>query len=211
MTRLLRSTALLLLLPGAAAAQQGSFAITRGADTVASESVTLDSAGFTGTLIRGKGANSERIKYQVTVVDGTAPLVELGVWRGDDPAESKARQNARVIFKEDSVAIDEANDKTGVSTRLFETQRGALPYLNLSTAFLELATRRAAGRDSVAVPFFNLSGGQTLAATVKRISADSVSLALGRIELRLKVDPRGAILGGAVPAQGLVIARGGVP
>lgn len=201
----------LVLLPTALAAQQGSFAIIRGSDTVASESFTPDSAGFTGTLVRGMGPTRERIRYQVTVVDGSAPLVEVGVWRGDDPAESKSRQSARVIFKDDSVAVDEANDRSGVSTRVFETQRNALPYLNLSTAFLELATRRAAGRDSVAVPFFNLSGGQTMVGTVQRISADSVRLALGRIELRFKVDSKGAILGGAVPAQGLVIARGGVP
>lgn len=209
MIRNLRLTAFLTLLPAALAAQQGSFAVVRGTDTVAAETFTHDSAGMTGTLVRGLAANRERIKYQVTEVGGIIPMLELAAWRGDDPDEVKARQNVRVIFKEDSVAVDEANDKNGVSTRLFETRKNAVPYLNLSTAFLELATKRAAKQDSAAVPFFNLNGGQTITGTVKRLSPDSVSLSLGNILFRFKVDAAGAILGGAVPSQGLTIVRGG--
>lgn len=209
MIRTLRLTALLTLLPAALAAQQSSFAVVRGHDTVASETFTLDSAGMTGTLTRGLATARERIKYQVTEVDGKIPMLELAAWRGDDPDGVKARQNVRVIFKDDSVAVDEANDKNGVSTRLFETRKDAVPYLNLSTAFLELATKRAAKQDSAAVAFFNLNGGQTLTGTVKRLAPDSMSLSLGSIQFRFKVDRTGAILGGAVPAQGLTIVRGG--
>jgi hypothetical protein len=209
MIRTLRVASILTLLPAALAAQQGSFAVVRGHDTVAAETFSHDSAGITGTLVRGLAANRERIKYQVTEVGGVIPMLELAAWRGDDPDGVQARQNVRVIFKDDSVAVDEANDRSGVSTRLFETRKNAVPYLNLSTAFLELATRRAAKQDSAAVAFFNLNGGQTITGTFKRLSPDSVSLSLGTIQFRFKVDQTGAILGGAVPAQGLTIVRGG--
>jgi hypothetical protein len=209
MTRILLVTSLVALLPAALPAQQATFAVVRGTDTVASESFAPDSAGLSGTLVRGTAASRERIKYQITMVEGLTPLVELAAWRGDDPEGAKARQNVRVIFKEDSVAVDEANDRSGVSTRLFETQRNAVPYLNLSCRFLQLATQRAAGQDSVSVPFFNLNGGQTISGLVKRIDRDSVTLDLGRIQFRLRVDPSGTILGGSVPSQGLTIVRGG--
>ena len=52
-------------------------------------------------------------------------------------------QRARVIFKEDSAAVDEVSGQ-GIETRVFGTQRGAIPYLNISFALLEQAVRRLA-------------------------------------------------------------------
>jgi hypothetical protein len=214
MTRTLLACSVLALAPAAALAQDGRFAIIQGGkDTVASESFTRDSSGISGTVLRGTAAARERIKYHLTLIDGTAPLIELAAWRGDDPAEARARQNVRIIFKDDSVAVDEANDRTGVNTQLFQTQPNAVPYLNLSTVFLELATRRArtVGRDSVAIPFFNLSGGQTVTGVVRKVGSDSATLQLGGVLFRLKLDPAGGILGGTVPGQGLVLVRGAAP
>ena len=51
-------------------------------------------------------------------------------------------QRARVIFKEDSAAVDDVSSD-GMQTRVFGTERGAVPYLNLSFALLEQAVRRA--------------------------------------------------------------------
>lgn len=207
---------LLSLLPAAAEAQGSArfFVIHSGRDTIADESFRLDSTGVGGTITRGLGERRERLKYHVTEIDGTIPMVELSAWRAEDPVDVKARQNVRVIFKDDSVAIDEANDRTGVNTKLFQSQKGAIPYLNLSTAFLELATRRAARTtrmQPLAVPFFDLNGGKTVVASVTPIGADSAVVAIGSVELRFKVDKQGSILGGAVPAQNITIVRGGVP
>jgi hypothetical protein len=92
---------------------------------------------------------------------------------------------------------------------MFHTQRGAIVYLNLSFALLEQATRRARTlqQDSVAVPFFNLGGGQTLDGTVLRLTADSAAVRLGSVEFRLQIDPAGRIMGGAIPSQSLVVSR----
>lgn len=215
MTRTLLLSALLALTPAIASAQNGGrFVLLKGAsDTVAAESFTRDSAGIGGTLIRGAAASRERIRYHLTMIDNATPLVELSAWSGGDPIEAPARQNVRVIFKDDSVAVDEANSRTGVSTALFQTQPNAVPYLNLSTVFLELATRRAraTGRDSVALPFFNLGGGQTITGIVRRVGSDSATVQLGGVQFRLRVDAAGGILGGVVPSQGITIARGPAP
>ena len=74
----------------------------------------------------------------------TLPLIEVTVREGADTGQTKARivQRARVIFKEDSAAVDEMGDG-GIQTRVFGTEAGAIPYLNLSFALLEQAVRRA--------------------------------------------------------------------
>jgi len=116
-------------------------------------------------------------------------------------------QRARVIFKEDSAAVDAVTGQ-GLETRIFGTEKGALPYLNLSFALLEQAVRRSrAGTGSSAVSFFNLGGGQTVSGTVTSIGADSLALAIGAVEYRLRVDGEGRVLGGGIPAQGVEVER----
>jgi hypothetical protein len=202
----------LCVFAGRADAQEaGGFAIVRGPDTVAVEQWSREDVELKGSLRRGLGtAAGDRLHYRATLVeDQSAPLVEFSVWRTEDAEDQPARQSARVIFKDDSVAVDDLRRGGSLMTRLLSTVRGAIPYLNLSIAFLEQATRRAAqsAGDSLAVPFFNLGGGQTLTGTVRHLEADSASVRIGSVEFRLRVDPAGRILGGAVPAQGLVITR----
>lgn len=204
-------TALLLLAATAPLTAQdaGGFAILNAGDTVAVEQFERVDVQLAGNLIRVAGASRERIRYKATLIeDESAPLVEFSVWREDDPPSSPARQNARVIFKDDSVAVDDAS-RSAALTRLFATQRGAIPYLNLSLAFLELATRRfaASGADSLTVPFFNLGGGQTVPGTVRRLGADAASLQLAGVEFRLTLDRAGRIQSGTVPSQGLRFVR----
>ncbi|MBK7349965.1 MAG: hypothetical protein KA180_02125 [Gemmatimonadales bacterium] len=203
--------ALLLAALPLAAQEATTFTITRDADTVASEAFAHAPAELTGSLTRVSGTVRERVRYRATVVDDqSAPLLELTAWRADDPEESPARQTVRVIFKDDSVAVDDVNRWGGVMTRVLPTRPAAVPYLNLSIGFLELATRRlAASRvDSLPVPFFNLGGGQTVVGGVRRLGADSAAVRLGAVEFRVAVDAAGRILGGRVPSQGLLIARG---
>ena len=191
--------------------ETGGFTITRGTDTVAVEQFSREEVQLTGSLLRRVGkAVVDRVHYQATLVDDqSAVLIELSDWRGDDPDNSPARQTARVIFKEDSVAVDDQSPGSGLVTRVLPTARGAIGYLNLSTALLEQATRRAiqTRRDSLAVPFFNLGGGQTVTGNVRRLAADSSAVRIGAVEYRLRVDSEGRILGGALPAQGLLITR----
>jgi hypothetical protein len=204
------------LLPTTVAAQEtGGFVILHGTDTVAVERFSREDVTLEGNLVRRSGgAVVDRVRYRARLIDDqSAPLIELSGWLGAEPENGPARQTARVIFKDDSVAVDDATREGGVITRVLPTARGAVPYLNLSAAFLEQATRRAAGTrsDSLAMPFFNLGGGQTVTGTVRRLGGDSAGVRLGAVEFRLRVDAVGRILGGAVPSQGLVITRSQTP
>jgi len=201
---------LLVLTVPLGAQEQGRFVVTKGADTLAVEVAERDSVELRGTLTRRQGRVGERVRYRATVLDDeSAPLVDLSVWRIDDPEESPARQNVRVIFKDDSVAVDDANRWGGVTTQVMGTERAAIPYLAGSTALLELVTRRAAetpAGDAI-VPLFNLGGGQTVHGDVHRVAADSVTLTIGTLVYRLRVDPSGRILGGIVAGQDVRLSR----
>jgi hypothetical protein len=213
------SVALLLLaapgiLAGQTAAKSG-FVIFHGADTVATEELDRTDTELRGTLAF-RGVKKTESYRAVIAPDATIPLVEVTVRENAPSAAEKARvaQQTRVIFRDDSVSVDDVTGH-GLQTRVLATQRGAVPYLNLSFGLLEQAIRRAAvlGTDSVRVAFFNLSGspsqggGATVVATVSRFGADSVAIDLGRVAFRLRIDPQGRLLGGGIPAQQLSFKR----
>ena len=89
--------------------------------------------------------------------------------------------------------------------------RGALPYLNLCVADLELIVHRArviaAGGATrpTSVPLFIGVSLPPAAATVTRVGADSAILTLGGVDLRLRVSADDHVLGVVVPAQGITI------
>ncbi|MGZ8391576.1 MAG: hypothetical protein ACXWWK_01910 [Gemmatimonadales bacterium] len=94
----------------------------------------------------------------------------------------------------------------GNETRLFATQRGAVPYLNLSFALLEQAVRRArVSTDTSQVAFHNLGGGQTLISKLSRVGTDSLIMKIGHVQFCLGVDPAGRVLGAWIPAQDVIV------
>ena len=204
---------LALLLPGLALAQtpsdSGTFVIRHARDTVAVEEFSRSETRLEGTLsIRDKNKTSHRYTA-VIAPDATLPLVEVTVREGTDSAGRRARvsQRARVIFKEDSVAVD-AMGGDGLQTRLFQTDRGAVPYLNLSFGMLEQAVRRArVSPDTSRIAFFNLGGGQTVTAKLSPLGRDSLRLDIGNVEYHLRVDRAGRLVGATIPAQDLVAER----
>lgn len=213
----LAAAPLALAAQASAPAERARFVIRRGADTVATEEFARTPTTLDGTLIvHAKSRTFERY-HAVIAPDATLPLIEVTVRReeGSDTGAVRARvaQQTRVIFRDDSVAVD---DQTHVHllTLVFPTERGAVPYLNLSFGLMEQAIRRAraTGAGSAEVAFFNLSGGarqggQTVRGTVTPLAGDSVSVMLGSVEFRFLVDRQGRLLGGGIPAQGLSVLR----
>lgn len=197
------------LLHAQTVADSGTFIVRHGRDTVATEQFTRTGVKLEGTLtLRNAKRISERWSA-VVAPDATLPLIEVTIREGSDSGGRAARivQRARVIFKEDSAAVDDMGGR-GIQTRLFATQPGAVPYLNLSFALLEQAVRRArVSGDPSRVPFFNLGGGQTLIAKLSPLSVDSLTLDIGPVQLRLRVDPAGRVLGAWIPAQDVVVVR----
>jgi hypothetical protein len=191
------------------AADSGSFVVRRARDTVAIERFARTATKLEGTLaLRNPKKTFERYSA-VIAPDATLPLIEVTVREGSDsgPVEAKVVQRARVIFKEDSAAVDEVSN-AGLVTRLFGTEEGAIPYLNLSFALLEQAVRHArlapAGSQ---LAFFNLGGGQTLKARMSPLGGDSLKLDIGDVRFNLRVDREGRVLGGRIPSQNLVVER----
>ena len=191
------------------ATDTGTFVLLHARDTVAVEQFSRGPTKLEGTLVlRNARRTSERYSA-VIAPDATLPLVEVTVREGVDsgPRKAKIVQRARVIFKQDSAAVDEVGD-AGLMTRVFGTEMGAVPYLNLSFALLEQAVRRARVTPGGSkISFFNLGGGQTLAATVSPLGTDSLKLDIGDIQFHLRVDSAGRVLGGRIPVQDVVVER----
>jgi hypothetical protein len=196
------------LLPAQVVSDSGTFVVRHGRDTVVTERFTRTDTKLEGTLsIR----NAKRTSQRWTAVvgpDATLPLIEVTVREGADSGQAaRVAQRARVIFKEDSVAVDEVGGE-GIRTRLFATERGAVPYLNLSFALLEQAVRRSRTTPhTTQVAFFNLGGGQTVSAKLSPLGSDSLTLDIGSVQYHLRVDSAGRVLGGRIPAQGVVAER----
>jgi hypothetical protein len=192
-----------------AAADSGSFVVRRAGDTVAVERFTRVATKLEGTLtLRNPKRTSERYSA-VIAPDASIPLIEVTTREGADTGSRGAKvvQRARVIFKEDSVAVDEMSG-AGLMTRIFGTEAGAVPYLNLSFALLEQAVRRARAKpDQSQVAFFNLGGGQTITARVTGVGRDSVTMDIGDVRYLLKVDQKGRVLGARIPDQNVVVDR----
>lgn len=191
------------------ASDSGTFVIRHARDTVATERFTRTPTHLDGTLAIHNAKNTSQGWSAVVAPDATLPLIEVTVREGIDSGGMKARvvQRARVIFKEDSAAVD-AVGRDGLVTRIFGTERGAIPYLNLSFALLEQVVRRArAISPSPEIAFFNLGGGQTLSATLAPLGSDSLSLSIGDTQFHLRVDPVGRVLGGRIPAQDVEVER----
>lgn len=187
----------------------GSFVVRHGSEIVATERFARTPTHLEGTLAIHNAKKTSQRYTAVVAPDATLPLIEVTVREGEDTGAVKARvvERARVIFRQDSAAVD-AVSGNGLVTRIFGTTSGAVPYLNLSFALLEQAVRRAfAAPKATAVPFFNLGGGQTISAQLVRFSPDSMRVDIGATQFRLRVDSAGRVLGGGIPAQGVVVQR----
>lgn len=217
MTYVTTSSCLLALLLGftlPAAAQtvadSGTFVVRHSGDTVATETFSRQETTIHGTLSLNNPRHTSQRYTAVLAPDASVPMIDVAVREDADSGRVKAKlvQRARVIFKEDSAAVDALMGQS-IETRVFGTQVGAIPYLNMSFALLEQAIRRsrAGGAAAAQVPFFNLGGGQTVSGTLTPVGADSMSLAIGDVEFRLKVDPQGRVLGGGIPKQDVVVDR----
>jgi hypothetical protein len=193
----------------AAQSDSGTFVIRHAGDTVATERFARTATSLNGTLAIRNVRRTSQDYHAVVGPDASVPLIEVTVRENQDSGkvQGKVVQRARVIFKEDSAAVDDVTNN-GLQTRVFGTGRGAVPYLNLSFALLEQAVRRARAEPAAtAVPLFNLGGGQTVQGKVSPLGADSLAVAIGSVEFHLKVDPTGRVLGGSIPKQQVVADR----
>ncbi len=200
---------LLFLLAPAAAAQEATYVVRRPADTVAVETVRRSPGRLEGTLLDP----GQRIRWRYTATLGPGETVtrfENAFSLATDSMGAEPRQRAELAFEGDSV-IAIINPGPEARVQRLGTRAGALPFINPSFVLIEQAIRRARvlGGDSVAVPLFAVSGGQTFDALVLRHGADSVEVRIGAAVAHFRLDPGGMLVSGTVPAQGLVMERAG--
>jgi hypothetical protein len=189
------------------------FVVMKNQDTVAVERFARTDVTWKGTLALATKKDVADTWSLVTAPDGTVPLVE--VMESQKPPDPRMRANvisrARLIVKGDSVSVDQMT-RNGLITRLFQSEVGVVPYLNLSFGMLEVGLRQAqitAKRDSLglAVYFFNLGGGQTVKGTLVQKPDGKAQLIIGEIQMDLVLAPDGRLLSVAIPAQGLRAER----
>ena len=190
-------------------ADSGTFVISHGGTTVATEDFHRTATTVAGTLHLKNSRNTFQRYNLVVAPDATVPMVEVTVREDADSGRAKAKlvQRSRVIFREDSAAVDAVIGQR-VETLVLGTSPGAVPYLNMSFAMLEQAVRRSRASGAAGeVPFFNLGGGQTVSGKLSPIGSDSLNLAIGDVVFHLRVDSEGRILGGTIPSQGVRVER----
>lgn len=188
-------------------AQEGptTFVVRRGTDTIATESFTRSASRVEGELrVRGGPA----VGY-VWPVESRAAVSRATLQLRPPPQGEIAPPAAtvEVAFSGDSAEIRPPGTAAVPVRR--EVKRGALPFVNLSAAVLEqvVLRARALGGDSALVPLLDPLGGRTFDAVVRGARSADATLTVGPVALRLALDGQGGILGGWVPAQGVVFER----
>ncbi|HEX6559999.1 MAG TPA: alpha/beta fold hydrolase [Longimicrobiales bacterium] len=192
-----------LLLPGTARAQ--SFAVVLGKDTIAVERFTRTADRLDGELkTRGIGP---RIKYSLQLSGGMPAVLRTSAYRGD--ADSTLFQSAVLTFKGDSVIADISSPQGQTVTQRIASKAGAFPFINPSFAMWEPVFERvrSMSADPVTVQLFTVSGGQTFPATIKRFGGDSAIVSISGVDMNVRVNERGDIVGATVPSQNLRVIR----
>ena len=185
-----------------------NYAVTAGADTVATETVTRDGSSLhSELLVKAQGV---KIALRMSVAtDATVSRLETEARAAGAPESAPPLQRATIAFTGDSVLVTMAAD--AAPSQRFTVPAGTLPFVNLSSAVIEQILRRSrvVGGSHVTVPVFAIAGGQVLEARVEWTSTDSATLALGGATIHARMSAAGDFLGGAVPTQGVTFARVG--
>lgn len=205
-TMLLLGTAI----PGTAHPQDPMLMLMRGEDTITVEQFRRLPGRLDVEMVDRTSKLRLSLALTLTPTAGV-PRIETQARRADGPADGPPLQAATLVMTGDSVIVEIGGRDGTVRTQRLGTRAGALPYVNPSFAILEIAVLRLqlAGTDSLSVPLFMVAGGQTTTGVIRRNGPDSVvfSFAPG-LDARLRADSQARILGGSIPAQGLVIVRG---
>lgn len=202
-------TALSLVSCAALLAQSssGGFVMRSGRDTIAVERFVRDGRSLKGDMVFRPA--QARIAFEMTLSDqGTVLSLTNRYWTTADSATAAPRQEAKITFTADSAIAELTAPGRPPVTQRLGSKPGALPYINPSTAILELLAGRLRGVAlPTTVPMFAVAGGQPFDAAVASGGGDTLSIKFATGEMRLVVDPEGRIMSGRIPAQGITVER----
>ena len=188
-------------------AQEATYIVRQGTDTVAIETVRRTPGALEATLLD----RYLRVRWRFAAAiapDETVIRFENAFFQAADSAAAEPRQRAALNFEGDSVIVTVEQGGQSRVQRL-GSRAGALPFINPSFVLIEQAIRRARvlGRDSVIVPLFAVSGGQTFDAMIRLRGRDSAEVRIGPAVALFQLDRGGMLVAGSVPAQRLVLQR----
>jgi dienelactone hydrolase len=192
----------------AASAQSGgeaAFVFRMGADTIGIERFTSSAGGVSGeVLIRGQPRITYLAAREAAGRIGELYLVAYPAGSGPD---ASPLQSVRLRLVADT-GVAEITVGGSTQSQRIPSKADAFLMLNSSFAMTEVALERMSGanRDSVTFPVLLASGGQTVSATARRVSPDSVIVTIAPSQSHLAL--RGTkVVRAHVPAQRLVVER----
>ncbi len=181
---------------GSAMADQGTFIVTLGRDTIAAERFRFGRARIDGEVVT-RVRETVRRPYAITFdAEGSPIRLEFSTRRPTDTPASPPLQTAAITITDDTIVMEtKRNDST--VTRRIPAPRGTVPLLGLSYASYAVLTRLAAhsGADSVEIPTWAVGAQRTDMFSVVRVNADTMKIISPFATLYARVDAAGRILG----------------
>ncbi|MDB4906708.1 MAG: hypothetical protein JWO05_1492 [Gemmatimonadetes bacterium] len=187
------------------ATERSNYVLLLGKDTLGLERVQRTPGHFEGELLVKVGG--VRVRYDGDVSDnGLVTRVRLLTAR-TNTTDTSVYQAAEFRLVGDSVLADITPRGGSTVHQSRAIERGALPYLNPSAFFLELAVRRAlmVGGDSVTFPSLQAAGGAVVPMTVLRLAKDSVRLLVGQGVMTIALSRDARLVGALESRQGFRI------
>ena len=179
---------------------QGTFIVRRGADTLAVEQFTREAGLLTGALTQKSGLRSEYVL--VLKPDNSVERIDM---------TRKAAQPITIGIGFDPQAVNVSFQQGGQSENAsIATPSGrAAPFLALSFALSEQIVRAANLKPNETVKWLllRMGTGDTATATITRYHADSVSITMADVGLKLAINAKGEVVGGTHQSQPWIVER----
>jgi hypothetical protein len=177
-------------------ADQGTFLVTLGRDTIAAERFRFGRARLEGELVTRRPETVRRPYTMTFDALGNPTRLEFSTRRPADRPASPPIQTAVITLTGDTIVMETKRNDTTV-TRRISAPRGTIPLLGQSYASYEILTRRAvrAGGDSVPIPTWAVGAQRTDEFSIVRVSADTMKIIAPFGTLYARVDADGRIQG----------------
>jgi hypothetical protein len=177
-------------------ADQGTFVVTLGEDTIAAERFRFGRARLDGEVVTRRPETVRRPYAMTFDALGNPARLEFSTRRPTDTPSSPPIQTAVITLNGDTIVMEtKRNDTT--TTRRIPAPRGTVPLLGQSYASYEVLTRRAvrAGGDSVQIPTWAVGAQRTDEFSIVRVNADTMKIVAPFGAIYARVDAEGRIRG----------------
>jgi hypothetical protein len=177
-------------------ADQGTYIVTLGRDTIAAERFRFGRGRLDGEVVT-RLRETVRRPYAMTFDASGMPVrLEFSTRRPTDTPTSRPLQTAVITLGGDTIVMETTRNDSTV-TRRVPAPRGTVPLLGQSYASYEVLTRRAArtGADSVQIPTWAVGAQRTDMFSIVRVSADTMKIVAPFGAVYARVDADGRIQG----------------